>query len=89
MRPFSHGLGVMTSHLPICVVNAMMILLMSGARSGVKSVVQEVSHKALHYHCAAHRLNLAVVPSCKIQAFKNAKSYIGEIVKFFNFSIKR
>ena len=43
----------------------------------------------MHYHCAAHRLNLAVVSACKIQAFKNAESYLGEIARFFNFSAKR
>ena len=51
----------------------MMMLLMSGARSDVKSVVQEPSHKVLHYQCAAHRLNLTVVSSCKIQAFKECQ----------------
>ena len=43
----------------------------------------------MYYHCAAHRLNLAVVSACKIQAFKNAESYLGEIAIFFNFSAKR
>ena len=62
---------------------------MSGARAGVKSIVQEAAPKAMYYHCAAHRLNLAVVAACKIQAFKNAESYLGEIARFFNFSAKR
>ena len=62
---------------------------MSGARSGVKAVVQEEAPKALYYHCAAHRLNLSVVSACSIQAFKNAKSYIGEIARFFSYSAKR
>lgn len=67
----------------------MMTLLMSGARLDVKSVVQEPSHKVLHYQCAAHRLNLTVVSSCKIQAFRNAKSYIGEIARFFSIPQQR
>lgn len=62
---------------------------MCGARSGVKSIVQDAAPKAMYYHCAAHRLNLSVVSACKIQAFKNAESYIGEIARFFNFSAKR
>ena len=62
---------------------------MSGARAGVKSIVQEAAPKAMYYHCAAHRLNLAVVSACKIQAFKNVESYLGEIARFFNFSAKR
>ena len=48
---------------------------MSGARSGVKAIVQEDAPKAMYYHCAAHRLNLAIVSACRIQAFKNAESY--------------
>lgn len=39
---------------------------MSRARAGVKSIVQEAAPKAIYYHCAAHRLNLAVVSACKI-----------------------
>ena len=62
---------------------------MSGARSGCKSIVQQEAPLAMYYHCAAHHLNLAVVSACSIQAFKNAKSYVGEIARFFNFSAKR
>ena len=51
---------------------------MSGAVSGCKSIVQQEAPLALYFHCAAHRLNLAVVSACKIQSFKNAKSYVGE-----------
>ena len=43
---------------------------MSGARSGCKTVVQQEAPLAMYFHCAAHRLNLAVVSSCSIQAFK-------------------
>ena len=62
---------------------------MSGARLGVKTVVQEAAPKAMYFYCAAHRLNLSVVSACRIQAFKNAESYVGEIARFFNFSAKR
>ena len=44
---------------------------------------------ATYFHCAAHRLNLAVMSACNIQAFKNVESYIGEIARFFAFSAKR
>lgn len=57
---------------------------MSGARSGVKAVVQEEAPKAMYYHCASHRLNLSAVSACSIQALKNAESYVGEIARFFN-----
>ena len=62
---------------------------MSGARSGCRSIVQQQAPMAMYFHCAAHRLNLAVVSACKIQAFKNVESYIGEIARFFAFSSKR
>ena len=39
----------------------------SGARSGVKAVVQEEAPKVLYYHCAAHHVNLSVVSACSIQ----------------------
>ena len=62
---------------------------MSGARSGVKAVVQEQAPKAMYFHCAAHRLNFSVVSACSIQSFKNTESYIGEITRFFRYSAKR
>ena len=49
---------------------------MSGAVSGCKSIVQQEAPLALYFHCAAHRLNLAVVSACKLQSFKNVESYI-------------
>ena len=62
---------------------------MSGARSGCKTIVQQSAPLAMYCHCASHRLNLAVISACKIQAFKNTESFIGEIARFFNFSPKR
>ena len=43
---------------------------------------------AIYMHCAAHQLNLAVVSACKIQAFKNTETCIGDIARFFKFSAK-
>ena len=37
---------------------------MSGAVSGCKTIVQREAPQALYFHCAAHRLNLAVVSAC-------------------------
>lgn len=62
---------------------------MSGARSGCKAIIQKEAPKAVYIHCAAHRLNLAIVSACRIQAFRNCESYIGEIARFFKFSAKR
>ena len=47
------------------------------------------AHLALYFHCAAHRLNLAVVSSCSIQAFRNVESCLGEMARFFSYSAKR
>lgn len=62
---------------------------MSGARSGVKAVILEAAPKAIYYHCASHRLNLAIVSACKLQPIKNCESCIGEIARFFSYSAKR
>ena len=62
---------------------------MAGARSGCKSIVQQQAPMAIYSHCAAHQLNLAVVSACKIQAFQNTESCIGEMTRFFKFSAKR
>ena len=62
---------------------------MAGARSGCMAIIQQQAPKAAYFHCAAHRLNLAVVSACKIQEFKNTESYIGEIARFFSYSAKR
>ena len=43
----------------------------SGARKGCRAIIQEQAPMATFVHCAAHRLNLAVVSTCKIQVFKN------------------
>ena len=56
---------------------------MSGARSGCKSIVQLSAPLALNFHCASYWLNLAVVSSCKFQAFRNTESNIGEIARLF------
>ncbi|XP_011407068.1 PREDICTED: uncharacterized protein LOC105311849 [Amphimedon queenslandica] len=62
---------------------------MSGAKSGCKTIIQKEAPLAMYFHCAAHRLNLALVSSCSILAFKSAESCIGEIARFFSYSAKR
>ena len=62
---------------------------MSGARLGCMSIVQKEVPAALYIHCASHQLNLAVMSACKIQAFKNVESCLGEISRLFSFSPKR
>lgn len=62
---------------------------MSGARSGCSAIIRQVAPMALYHHCAAHRLNLAILSACKVTAFMNTESYIGEMARFFRFSAKR
>ena len=57
--------------------------------SGCRAIVEQSAPKAIHIHCAAHPMNLTNVSSCKIQAFRNSESCIGEIVRFFHCSAKR
>ena len=62
---------------------------MSGAKSGCKTIIQKDAPLSMYFHCAAHRLNFAVVSSCSILPLKNAKSCLGEIARFFSYSAKR
>ena len=62
---------------------------MAGARSGCMAIIRQKSPKAVYFHCASHRLNLAIVSACSITAIKNVESYIGEIARFFSYSAKR
>ena len=39
---------------------------MSGSRSGCAAIIQQETPMALYHHCAAHRLNIAVLSACKI-----------------------
>ncbi len=51
---------------------------MAGVRSRCRAVVQSQALEAIYVHCAAQRLNLAVVSACKIQEFQNTELYMGE-----------
>ena len=62
---------------------------MSGARNGCKEIVQKQAPMAVYTHCAAHRLNLAIVSACRIQEFKSTEACIGEISRFFKYSAKQ
>lgn len=65
---------------------------MAGAKSGCKALVQKQAPMALYIYIhivLPTQLNLSIVATCKIQAFRNAESCIGEIARFFKFSPKR
>ena len=53
------------------------------------AIIQQKAPKAVYFHCASHRLNLAIVSACSISSFKNVESYIGEIASFFYYSAKQ
>ena len=59
---------------------------MAGDRSGYESILQQQPRMAIYSHYAVHQLNLAVVSACKIQAFMNTESSIGEMARFFECS---
>ena len=65
----------------------------AGAVAGKDKVlwtqIRRVNPKALYTHCVSHRLNLAVVASCKEQRVRNVMEQIKEISNFFNFSVPR
>ena len=44
---------------------------------------------SMHVHRASHRLNLAIVSACKIEAFRNTEYCIGKIARFFRFSTEK
>ena len=62
---------------------------MSGAVAGCRSLVQQEEPMAIYFHCASHRLNLAIVSASSVQAFNNTEAYIGEMAQFFSYSAKR
>ena len=62
---------------------------MSGAVAGCRSLVQQEAPMAIYFHCASHRLNLAIVSACSVQAYKNTEACIGEMARFFSYSAKR
>ena len=62
---------------------------MACACQGCSAIIHEKVPSAVYHHCAAHRLNLAIVSACRIMPFRNTESYIGEMARFFQFSAKR
>lgn len=44
---------------------------MAGANSGVSTRIRSLFPRALYFHCASHRLNLAVASSINIRGVKN------------------
>ena len=60
---------------------------MAGLQSGCRAAVQAHVPKAIYVHCAAHRLNLAVL-GLQIQEFQNTELCMGEIARFFRLSAK-
>ena len=61
----------------------------AGKDKGLQAQIRRVNPKALYTHCASHRMNLAVVASCKEQRVRNVMEQIEEISNFFNFSVPR
>ena len=62
---------------------------MFGSRAGCQPLILKEAPKTIYVHCGSHKLNLAIVSACKVSAFKNTESYIGEISCFFAYSVKK
>lgn len=56
---------------------------------GAQRIVREKSSRALHVHCALHRLNLVVVKACKIPLVRNIMDTLTDLHYFFENSPKR
>ena len=67
----------------------MMALQHAGARSCCQAMIKQHAPRADYIHCAAHRLNLATVSACQIQAFRKCESFNAEIARYFKFSAKK
>ena len=62
---------------------------MAGAKSGVSARILQICPKAHYFHCASHRLNLAVATSTSIRGVKNMMDTIRKCSEIFHFSTKK
>ena len=62
---------------------------MAGAISGVSTRIQRLYPKAFYFHCASHRLNLAVASSTAIRCIRNMMDSIRKCCETFRFSPKK
>lgn len=56
---------------------------MSGHLSGVQTRIKEDYPKARYYHCASHRLNLALSNTFSISSVRNCLGTVNEVINFF------
>ncbi len=61
----------------------------AGKHIGAAKRVQNTYPKAIYFHCASHRLNLAVGSACQLQTVRNMKGRVKTVADFFNNSPKR
>lgn len=62
---------------------------MSGRINGVQALVRNHAPDAVHVHCKAHCLNLAIVHSCKEPIVRTVMATVQEIAFAFDYSAKR
>ena len=58
---------------------------MAGKLKGAATRINTMYKLAIYVHCQAHRLNLCVVDSCKIQLIQNTLNALREITRFFSY----
>ncbi|XP_017461065.1 PREDICTED: 52 kDa repressor of the inhibitor of the protein kinase-like, partial [Rhagoletis zephyria] len=56
---------------------------MAGRLSGVQKRIKNQYHNARYYHCASHRLNLAVANAMSMPVIRNCHGVVGQIINLF------
>ncbi|CAH0402528.1 unnamed protein product [Chilo suppressalis] len=62
---------------------------MSGKYSGVQSQIKQLQPLATYMHCAAHKLNLAIVKACSLPSVRNMMGVVSSVTVFVRESSKR
>lgn len=62
---------------------------MSGKFRGVQSRIKQLQPLAIYMHCAAHKLNLAIVNACSLPSVRNMMGIVGSVTVFVRESAKR
>lgn len=62
---------------------------MSGKFNGVQARLKQLQPLAVYMHCAAHKLNLAIVKACSLSSVRNMMGVVSNITNFVRESAKR
>ncbi|KAK4874058.1 hypothetical protein RN001_013418 [Aquatica leii] len=62
---------------------------MPGMFNGVQARLKQIQPLAVYMHCAAHKLNLAVVKACSLPSVRNMMGVAGSVTNYVRESAKR